>query len=716
MGSLSLLQGIFPTQELNQGLLHCRWILYQLSYQGTNNLVNKYLVNGHLFTLNCIRTYAVWEPDEAILEARKKGVFRYKVWQGDNYAKYMIESLISDSQFFHFSNDTLSFLHNKLMLSWLYDYYTEEEKRIIKGLTKIHKDRIKKQTENHQYIEENIVKDLLVYIEDLFNKEKKHTHGRFDDLSGYSLNQIADSVSYLIYLAYENIKSIPKYGGFVNNTTIESFELRKIILSGCKICQATEWEVMVDFFNYNVFTNDKHSYIIKASNPDFEKSYRLAYIFQETQRFLVEQRIIESGSSKSIKDVCDYYVKNLKYNIVSLKSNYGITRLVINVNPELIRILNSINKRNMYLEELISIKQLSHDYTNNEKELLERNISEHCTLHDVVIFQRLFIFLSYLSNTFIYSQGLRKIIMDSLVPTLKKDKLENLLMIVYQDKNKSSEMIKLFTATHEKKLDLLYTPLIYMDNGYYIPLSLTAKSNLLRNCIASSRALGEQKANQMNEPLVAECEEIFKRCLLNNIVCTNNRIKYNDQQGEIDVFVVTENYIIIVECKCPLFPVNNFEMRGVNDHLQKAIKQLDFWKNAFLDKQFQIIKMKDWGIPYKERQVLTCIVFGNRLFNGLSFNGHPVRFINELNNFLINGSIRTKNKEYHLWSTETLTEKDICDYLSDKSKTTRFRFDAMIESKESIKLKGEKLYLESYAVTQEAMDYQLDSNFVSKEK
>ena len=34
VGSLSLLQGIFPTQESNQGLLHCRQILYQLSYQG----------------------------------------------------------------------------------------------------------------------------------------------------------------------------------------------------------------------------------------------------------------------------------------------------------------------------------------------------------------------------------------------------------------------------------------------------------------------------------------------------------------------------------------------------------------------------------------------------------------------------------------------------------------------------------------------------------
>ena len=33
VGSLSLLQRIFPTQELNWGLLHCRRTLYQLSYQ-----------------------------------------------------------------------------------------------------------------------------------------------------------------------------------------------------------------------------------------------------------------------------------------------------------------------------------------------------------------------------------------------------------------------------------------------------------------------------------------------------------------------------------------------------------------------------------------------------------------------------------------------------------------------------------------------------------
>ena len=34
VGSLSLLQGVFPTQGLNPGLLHCKWFLYQLSHQG----------------------------------------------------------------------------------------------------------------------------------------------------------------------------------------------------------------------------------------------------------------------------------------------------------------------------------------------------------------------------------------------------------------------------------------------------------------------------------------------------------------------------------------------------------------------------------------------------------------------------------------------------------------------------------------------------------
>ena len=36
VGGRALLQGIFPTWGLYPGLLHCRWILYQLSYPGSH--------------------------------------------------------------------------------------------------------------------------------------------------------------------------------------------------------------------------------------------------------------------------------------------------------------------------------------------------------------------------------------------------------------------------------------------------------------------------------------------------------------------------------------------------------------------------------------------------------------------------------------------------------------------------------------------------------
>ena len=39
VGSLSLLQGIFPIKGSNPGLPHCRWILYQLSHNGSPRIL-----------------------------------------------------------------------------------------------------------------------------------------------------------------------------------------------------------------------------------------------------------------------------------------------------------------------------------------------------------------------------------------------------------------------------------------------------------------------------------------------------------------------------------------------------------------------------------------------------------------------------------------------------------------------------------------------------
>ena len=45
VGSLSHLQQIFPIQESNWGLLHCRWILHCLNHQGSPHTSTNYPTN-----------------------------------------------------------------------------------------------------------------------------------------------------------------------------------------------------------------------------------------------------------------------------------------------------------------------------------------------------------------------------------------------------------------------------------------------------------------------------------------------------------------------------------------------------------------------------------------------------------------------------------------------------------------------------------------------
>ena len=674
--------------------------------------ISKYTEYGYLITLNTIKAFAIWDPDEAILEARKKGVFRYKAWKETNYSKAIITNLISNATLFSLSNQSLSFLHNKLKLAWLFDYYQSEEKRILKILRNLHKGRKILKSASGIKIEESIIKDLLVYVDNLFFNGHTFIHGKYDDLSGFSLEEITDSVSYLIFMLYNNIKWKDNCVYFPNINTIESYDLRKAVLYCCRLCQVNEWEVLVDFFDYDVDVLDNHNYIIKAKNPDIEKSYRLAYIQQVSQLQLVQQKTIKEGLSVSLKDTCNLYVsERTQKELLKRISLNGITRIRFAIDSRVFSIINEIDEQHYYFEEIITIRQLSHEYISNEKEMLNINVTAHCKLLDVIKLQRIFIFMCYLTTDYLYPNESKSIVFNSIVPAFSIKDLKEIINGVFNDSVKTDEIIRLFTTSFEKKIDLQYTPLVLLNGYYHIPMSITAKSNLLRNCIAISRTSGNQESNSMSEPMVTECAQIFNQCTLHPIVLTNVKVKHKQKSGEIDVLVITDNYILIIECKCPLCPVNNFEMRGDNDHLHKATKQLDLCKAAFGNQDYQKSLLKQRKIPYKPRKILTCIVFGNRLFNGLSFSGHPVRFINELNNFMINGTIRTDKKVYSIWAGEKLAEKDLINYLSEQTPFIQTRFDAMIQHYEQLKLGNMRLSLESYGIAQKTVDFQLDQNF-----
>ena len=97
MGNLSLLQGIFPTQGSNPGLLHCRWVLYQLSYQGSPSVVYIYayiyIIHNSIHMQSCF-LFLIFHLNDVIhyVSFCKLAFFQHCVLETSLF--YILESLL----------------------------------------------------------------------------------------------------------------------------------------------------------------------------------------------------------------------------------------------------------------------------------------------------------------------------------------------------------------------------------------------------------------------------------------------------------------------------------------------------------------------------------------------------------------------------------------------------------------------------------------------
>ena len=89
VGSLSLLQGIFPTQGSNPGLLHCGQILYQLSHQGSPRILewvaypfsSRSSQPKNWTGVSCIagRFFTNWATREAQFRERERYIYAFQI-------------------------------------------------------------------------------------------------------------------------------------------------------------------------------------------------------------------------------------------------------------------------------------------------------------------------------------------------------------------------------------------------------------------------------------------------------------------------------------------------------------------------------------------------------------------------------------------------------------------------------------------------------------
>ena len=123
VGSLSLLQGIFPTQGSNPGLPHCRRILYQLSHKGSPifNIVVLYSIlylpcfSFNIFSLSA----SIWKISLCFISRLPLSLHLCLTWHFIpcfEFSIYMAIFLISRcSDWFFFKITTSSLFHDILI-------------------------------------------------------------------------------------------------------------------------------------------------------------------------------------------------------------------------------------------------------------------------------------------------------------------------------------------------------------------------------------------------------------------------------------------------------------------------------------------------------------------------------------------------------------------------------------------------------------------------
>lgn len=674
---------------------------------------------------NIILIYSIWHPNEAIREARKKGVFRYKAWGfKKNYAEYLLKQIQNSYSYLNYSDDTKKFVSDKLNISWIFDFYKKTEESLLKYIHEHHRKReiIRK---GNIFYEEALFKDLLAYLDYMFYSNhstsnasnKNNNASNKNKLESYSHEEISEGISYIIYLYDTNIGikedcnyiALPEY--------VSSEEIEAQILLACKINQLQEWEISIDYFDYKLRTTNNKEAFIFDSKELFEKSLRLGYIKTDMQGAIFHKQNDLACIDKdfSLFEGTKIIKSKFKNELMTSIEAGKLSRFRFEF-PEPLFVPFQ-NHNILFKEECLTLAYTAREFIMDFDEVSDKKITNHCSLKDVLLFQRFFVLMNSLAADILFKQSNKNKVIRSLIPYFRKEVLIELLTKFVGDKVKVEELMDLFTYNKGRKLDLQYTPFLQLSNGIGFSNSVIVKSNLLRNCIAYSYSSNNKIVNQDDkETLVRECEKVFSERHSEYKVFANKRFKYDGQDGEVDVLVVSENDIIVIECKAPLNPTSNFELRASYDHVNKAVKQLDHCKAAFSDKAFRKSFLKDLKVAEKPRNIHTCIVFGNRLFNGYEVSGHPIRYVRELDMILNNGHVFSEFGKWRVWKNEEFMQRDLISFLSSQHPLITINFEAMEPRQEYMYVKSRKVCFETYQLNFVKVIELYDKNFHLKEK
>ena len=627
-----------------------------------------------------------FESENTINQIKKKGIFRYSKYIN---RKCIVENIALElinifAEFRLLSVPVDKYLNSIINYSAVVNSYKSFDKFILLELRKFEK----------KYPQKSLIKTLLSAVDFLFLSnyfpDDKIDMSHIEDRTK---EEICSATSFLIHFYTERIKSnnINRY--FIADEFIQTNYIAQLITTVCCHLDFREFEILIDHFNYSCeIVNGK--ILIKPPFENFEKAIRLGYIRTELQKINDE---VETFGAVTMEDVVNEFNNQKSFQFFKLIDTHNYQRYRIELPEPIYDLLieKFIKPDALFKDEIIYLSSIFKEQLLNIKSLDEINVKEDLTLGEFMKIRRIFVMFYLFFSTGIFQQEdvESKLVLRSLIPLFPEEQFYSFIKrLLPQNKIDSFLDIVCWEPELDIIFDLQYHPILFIDNHFLVALSIFSNSNTIRNLYAS-----EYKMNNVHllsdgevDPLVDRLHSSLKQSSLQSFSQTS--IGFSD----IDEFAVFEDVLFVFECKHSLHPVSSFDLRTTFNYIKKAEKQLDLIIQDFNDgKLIKKLENKHKLNLSNVRQIQGAIILSNRLFNGNIFK-YPVRGINEIDNMLNRGTIKTAEGTFWLWKEKKLTVDFLLDYFSLKNELFAMMYDSLSKKRFTYEFTTPVIEFDSY--------------------
>ncbi len=648
------------------------------------------LTGNYLVARNSFIVSIFYAPEETFDFIKKKGLFRYSKYINKKciVKELAIELIGICKKFKNCSEKRITYLTSIINYATVLDSFNAIEKHIIQQF-KIF-DKI--------YSDKSIIKTLLAATDFLFlSNHYPKEHNNLTSISNRTKENVSSAVSFLIYLYTERIKKSNINISLIHEKYISGGEIDKLIIPACYFLDFKEFEIMIDHFDYTCEKTDNYLYV-KPTFEDFEKSIRAGYIRTEIQ--LLNDRINAFDDAISLEEFADKINEQQEFKFFKLTETFNYPRYRLEFPEPVLDIIieKFIKPDNLFKEELKYLSQIFKEQLLDINDLEKIKLKGDLTLYDFIKIRRVFLLLytMFAKEIFKIEKVDNDTLLRSLIPLYTSDQFFQFIeKIVPNNKVHSFLDIICWEPGLEMIFDLQYHPILNFDDSFLVPLSILANSNSIRNLFASEYKQSNGGLLNSGESLVKQLSSSLNKISIPSY--TETEIGNTD----IDVFIIYEDTLFVFECKHTLHPVSSFDLRTTYDYIKKAERQLDKINQSFENGSLlKIIARKHNVNTIKVNRIMSCIVLSNRLFNGNIFK-YPVRNINEIENMLTTGIMRTEFGTFNVWQSKSLTLEFMLDYFSLTNKLTTQLMAALSKHTLTYEFAEPKILFDSYYLNRE---------------